>query len=120
MNHEDIIRRYYQAFKEADRETLREITTGDLEHVSEFRVYSDRDTMLDDIWPAVGKSRAEDVRIFGSHPDFMVRYRVVGGDRPPRNMAEHIHFDGDRIAAIEVFVGREVEADAEPKTRTDR
>lgn len=86
-----------------------EVTTADLAHVNEFGTYKDRDAMLDEIWPGVGKSWTEDLQIFGRHPDFMVRYRVVGGERPPRNMAEHIHFEGDGIAAIEVFIGREAE-----------
>jgi hypothetical protein len=109
MDHEETIRRYYLAFKEADRKTLREITTADLAHVSEFGIYNDRDAMLDEIWPGVGKSWAEDLQIFGSYPEFMVRYSVVGGELPPRNMAEHIHFEGGCIAAIEVFIGREEE-----------
>ncbi|MCI0652840.1 MAG: hypothetical protein L0Z55_13260 [Planctomycetes bacterium] len=71
--------------------------------------------MLDEIWPAVGKSWASNVVIFGQAPEFVVLYEhenAPGVERPTMRMAERIRFDGDRIAEIEVFVGRTRPSDA--------
>jgi hypothetical protein len=57
----------------------------------------------------VGQAWATDLRIVGDGPEFVVLYQhenVPGMQRPPMRMAEHLRFDGERIAAIEVFVGR--------------
>lgn len=105
----EIIKGYYRCFKNADKEGLREILTPDFKHISEFAVYTDRDKMIDDIWPEVGKTHAEGLRIFGSHPEYFVRYKIIGGDRPSRNMAEFIRFVDDKIAEIEVFMGRKLD-----------
>ncbi len=108
MNHRKTIREYYNTFKNADKEALQKILIPGFTHLSEFAVYTARDDMIEDIWPTVGQTRAENLQIFGTHPEFMVRYKVVGGERPSRNMSEYIRFEGDKIAEIEVFMGREV------------
>lgn len=109
MNCQQIIKQYYQSYKDTDKEALREILTPDLKHASDFAIYTDRDEMIEDIWPNVGQTWAENLQIFGFHPEFMVRYKVVGGERPSRNMSEYILFKGDKITEIEVFMGRELE-----------
>lgn len=111
MKYNRIIRQYYQSYKDADKEALRETLTADMKHTSDFATYTDRDAMIEEIWLAVGHTWAEDLRIFGSHPAFMVRYRVVGGDRPARSMAEYIRFDGEKITEIEVYMGRAPEGE---------
>lgn len=109
MNYQQIIKQYFQSFKDADKEALRKILTTDLKHVSNFATYTDRDEMIEDIWPTVGQTWAENLQIFGSHPEFMVRYKVAGAGRPSRNMSEYMLFEGDKITEIEVFMGRELE-----------
>lgn len=51
---------------------------------------------------------AEDIRIFGEYPKFMVHFTTVSEERPSTRMAECIRFRESQIAAIEVFVGREL------------
>lgn len=109
MEHHQTIETYYQSYKVADRETLRSLLTDDFHHISEFSEFGSPDEMLDTIWPEVGKSWAEDLQIFDEHPEFLVRYKVVGGEQPSRNMVEYIRFEGEKIAEIEVFTGREIE-----------
>lgn len=109
MEYHQIIQTYYQCYKEADRETLRSLLTDNFRHISSFSEFNDPDTMLDTIWSEVGKSWAEDLQIFGEHPEYMVRYKVVGGNQPARHMSEYIRFEGDKIAESEVFEGRELE-----------
>lgn len=109
MNHKKIIKHYYQAFQDADKEALRATLTVDLNHISDFKIYTNRDDMIEEIWPSVGKTRAVDLQIFGTYPEYMVRYKVTGAEKPARNMSEYIRFNGDKITEIEVFMGREVD-----------
>ena len=111
MDHRQIIESYFRAFRERDQDTLRSILTSDFRHVSGFGEWQERDAMLEAIWPGVGQSWAVDLQVFGEAPDFMVRYRhegLPGLPRPPMSMAEFIRFDGDKIAEIEVYIGREL------------
>lgn len=104
MNHEAAIHFYYRCFEVRDREGLERILSPDFRHVSPFGVHEHRTTMLDQIWPAVGRSWARDIRIFGTAPEFMVRYSLNGD--AGGSMAEYVRFENEMIAEIEVFVGR--------------
>ena len=111
MDHRQIIQDYYRAVRERDREGLRSILTPDFRHVSRFGEWRDRDAMLEAIWPGVGQSWAANLQIFGEAPEFIVRYQhesLPGVQRPPMSMAEFIRFEGDNIAEIEVYFGREL------------
>lgn len=60
---------------------------------------------------AVGRSWAARLRIFGQALEFIVRYEnetASRADRPGMSMAEHMRFEGERIAEIEVFQGRSI------------
>ncbi len=104
MTPEDTIRAYFNAFKTRDRETLEKILTPNFIHSSPFGHFNDRDKMLDAIWPSVGDRWAVDLEIFGEHPAFMVRYRHNVAPQPL--LAEFIRFEGDKIAGIEVYLGK--------------
>jgi hypothetical protein len=111
MDYHKTIELYYSAFRDRDREGLRAILTPGFRHVSSFGEWSDGDAMIGAIWPAVGQSWATNLRIFGEGPECMVRYDLEtapGAPRPPMSMAEYIRFEGDRLAEIEVYVGREL------------
>jgi hypothetical protein len=111
VDHQLIIEAYYRAFRQRDRETLRSILTPDFRHMSSFGEWRDRDAMLEAIWPTVGQSWAVKLQVFGEVPRFMVRYQhesLPGTPRPSMSMAEFIRFDGDQIAEIEVYIGREL------------
>ena len=110
MRHHEVIERYYRCFRERDRAGLREILVPDFHHVSSFGEHSDRDQMLDAIWPAVGHSWARNLHIFGQASEFVVRYEVESPGRPATRMAEYVRFEGDRIAEVEVYIGRELPA----------
>jgi hypothetical protein len=102
MDRKAAIQDYFRAFRERDRAALERLLLPDFRHSSPFGLHEDRDRMLDMIWPEVGRHWAEDVEIYGDGPDYMVRYRHSTGAL----MAEHFRFDGDRIAAVEVYVGK--------------
>ena len=110
MDHEAAIR----CFRERDRAGLERLLTPGFRHVSPFGIHEDRDRMLDEIWPHVGRTWAVDLEIFGEGPDYMVRYRQAGAHRGA--LAEHIRFDGERIAEIHVYVGRSEAGDAASHT----
>lgn len=104
MDATEIIRDYYRCFRERDRERLRELLTPDFRHLSPWNTFEGRDRMLEEIWPHVGKTWAEDIEIFGQGTDYMVRYRHAG--ESTARLAEYIRFDGGRIVEIEVYAGR--------------
>ena len=111
MDYHVAIERYYRAFRERDRDTLQSLLTPDFHFVSSFGEYRERDAMLEAIWPAVGQTWARTLRVFGDGPEFVVLYEhenAPGVRRPPMRMAEYLRFEGERIAALEVFVGRPV------------
>ncbi|MDX1639359.1 MAG: hypothetical protein R3281_15440 [Balneolaceae bacterium] len=62
-NGRDRIRQYYRCFKKADRETLSGLLVPDFRHRSEYATYTDREAMLDDIWPPWAR---RGLAIFGS------------------------------------------------------
>jgi hypothetical protein len=111
MDYHGAIERYYQAYRDRDRESLRSLLVPKFHFVSSFGEYDDRDGMLDDIWPAVGRTWATNLRVFGQGPEFVVLYEhenAPGVECPSMSMAEYIRFEGERIAEIEVFFGRSV------------
>ncbi len=111
MDYHGAIERYYRAFRDRDRESLRSLLTPNFRFVSSFGEYRDREAMLDEIWPAVGQTWAKNLRVFGQGPEFVVLYEhenAPGVERPAMCMAEYVRFEGERIAEIEVFFGRSV------------
>lgn len=110
MEHQDAIRRYYACYREENKEGLRDLLTPDFRHVSSFAEYDDRDAMLEEIWDEVGESWAREIEIYGDGPEYMVRYEIESESMPAMAMAEYVRFEGDRIAEIEVYVGRELDA----------
>ncbi len=117
MDYHGTIRRYYRAYRDRDRESLRSLLAPKVRFLSSFGEYGERDAMLDEIWPAVGQSWATNLRILGQGPEFVVLYEhenAPGVERPAMSMAEYVRFEGDRIAEIEVFVGRSVARPASP------
>ena len=109
MTYHDAIARYYGAFRTRDLESVRALLTADFHFRSPFGEFRDRDAMLEAIWPSVGQTWATNLRVFGDGPELVVLYEhesAPSANRPTLSMAEHIRFEGERIAAIEVFVGR--------------
>ena len=109
MDYRKAIERYYRAYRDRDRESLSLLLKPNFHFVSSFGEYRDRDAMLDEIWPAVGRTWATRLRIFGQVPEFVVLYEhesVPEVDRAGMSMAEYIRFEDEQIAEIEVFEGR--------------
>lgn len=103
MDHKDVIRKYYECFEKKLREPLEQILVKDFIHLSQYARYHDRDQMLDEIWPEVGKTKAADLNIYGKDGKYMVKYKVVG--KREMKMAEYIEFQGEKISKIEVYTG---------------
>jgi hypothetical protein len=109
MDYKTAIEKYYRAYRDRDRESLRKLLTPDFRFRSSFGDYHERDLLLESIWPEVGQSWATGLRIFGDGPEFMVLYEhenAAGVDRPRLRMAEYVRFEGECIAEVEVYVGR--------------
>lgn len=100
MSHEAAIRDYFRAFRDRDRAALERLLVADFRHVSPWGVHEDRDRMLDQIWPDVGRHWAEDIGIERDGQAYLVRYRHSTGTA----MVERFRFEGDRIAEVEVLI----------------
>jgi hypothetical protein len=110
IDHRQIIESYFGGFREREREMLRMILTPDFHHVSSFGEWRDRDAMLEAIWSGVGQRWAVNLQVFGEAPEFMVRYQregLPGSEPSPMSIAEFIRFEDDKIAEIEVYIGRQ-------------
>ena len=103
MSPRETILAYFNCYKERDKEGLRALLTPDFVHSSPFGRFEDRDLMIETIWPAVGPIWAENIEIFGGHPEFMVRYSHAG--EASGRLAEWFRFEGEQIAEIEVYLG---------------
>jgi hypothetical protein len=109
LDYHDALEGYYRAYRDRDREALESLLTPDFYFISSFGEYRERDPMLEEIWAGVGQTWATDLQIFGDGPEFVVLYHhetQPGVERPRMRMAERVKFRGERIAEIEVFVGR--------------
>lgn len=103
---ESRIRRYFDCFKNPDREGLETLLAKSLSYNSPYGSWNDRDQMLDTIWPGVtGATWATDLQLFGEYPTLVVLYRQSG--KASNLMAERFHFTDGLISEIEVFIGRE-------------
>ena len=119
MRYHDAIHQYYRAYRDRDRAALERLLAADFHFRSPFGEYRDREVMLEQIWPYVGQTWATNIRIFGEGPEFVVLYEhenAPGMTRRSAVMAEYVRFEGDRIAEIEVFVGRTGRPDEAPVT----
>lgn len=104
MEYHQAIRDYFDCYKEQNKERLRALLVKDFRYVSVFGEWTDRDAMIEAIWPAVtGRIYATNIEIYGDSPEFLVRY-VHGGDSSA-HIAEYVRFEGEKIAEIEVYFG---------------
>lgn len=106
MSRLDTIQAYYRCYRERDRATLERILTPDLHHRSPWATYTDRDAMLDEIWPHVGKTWAVNIEVFSNGDDYIVTYEhhsEPGAGKHEGTMVERIHFSGDAIDRIDVY-----------------
>jgi hypothetical protein len=106
MNQKEKIQLYYKCMGEKIKEPLYEILHPDLVFLSQYAVYKSRDTMIEDIWPHVGKTQAQELEIFGDEDKFMVKYKIL--HQRNMTMSEYIEFKDDKISKIEVYMGFEL------------
>ena len=108
MNKKEIIRNYYNCYKNKDKESLRKLLKMDFKFKSSYAEYNDRDLMLDEIWPQVlaNDNKVKDLEIFENGNKFMVKYTLELNENV--SMSEYIEFEDDLISKIEVYMGKGV------------
>lgn len=106
MNKKEIIKTYYNCFKKKDRATLEKILKEDFKFTSSYANYTNRDEMLDDIWPQiiVNTDKIIGLEIFENGNRFMVKY-----SNSKASVSEFIRLDNGKIAETEVFIGKKIE-----------
>lgn len=101
MNHKSAIHDYYAAYKNRDRTALERILDKQVQFRSPFGDHGDRDRMLEEIWPSVGRVWAVDMEIFGDGPGSIVRYRHNVSNSP--TLVEHVRSQNNRIVQVDVY-----------------
>ena len=107
MNHEEIIKLYYNCFAQKNRNKLTEILSDDFNFISQYARYTDKESMLNEIWPQVlvNENVISELKVFKADSQFIVRYILVS--KIKQSMCEFIQFKNDEISSIEVFIGNE-------------
>jgi hypothetical protein len=104
MSKKEIVQTYYNCFEKKDRATLEKILKEDFKFTSSYVNYTNRDEMLDDIWPqiVINTNKIVDLEIFENGNRFMVKY-----SNGRASVSEFIRLDGNKIAETKVFIGKE-------------
>jgi ketosteroid isomerase-like protein len=103
----NIIRRYYAAYETKQRTIIDDLLTRNFTFTSPLDDAINRDTYFARCWPNSTTTRRFTLEaIVDNGAETIVQYRLeTTEDKQFRNM-EILHFDGDKIAAIEVYFGR--------------
>lgn len=101
MSKKEIILNYYRAMAEKQRDILVE----DLEFRSSYANYNNRDAMLDEIWPSLGKNKAENIRVLCESDICFARYSLSIKEKQIINTELFQFNDTGQISKIEVFRG---------------
>ena len=101
----EIVRVYFDCYAQRDRATLEKLLVKSLVFKSSYAVYTDRDEMLDEIWPHVitNRSRVENLKCFQCDDQVIARYDLINNG--VTRICELFEFETNRIKSIEVFVG---------------
>ena len=106
MSKKEIVKAYYNSFEKKDRATLEKILKEDFKFTSSYANYTNRDDMLDDIWPqiVINTNKIIGLEIFENGDRFMVKY-----SNGRASVSEFIRFDNNKIVEAEVFIGKIIE-----------
>ena len=110
MNHIETVKASYTAFTTADRDLIERLLAEELTFSAPPDVGIDRAEYFERCWPGAGGTRRFDyVRLVEIGDEVLVTYEATRTDGSRFRNTEIFGFDGDRIAAIEVYFGWDLE-----------
>ncbi len=110
MNHIETVKASYTAFTTADRDLIERLLAEELTFSAPPDVGIDRAAYFERCWPGAGGTRRFDyVRLVEIGDEVLVTYEATRTDGSRFRNTEIFGFDGDRIAAIEVYFGWDLE-----------
>jgi hypothetical protein len=104
------VRDLYRAFASGDRDTVEGIFADEFTFSSPHDVGLDREGYFARCWPGAGRGQEFDfVRLVESGDQVVVTYELKRSDGTRARNTEIFTFTGDRISAVEVYFGWNVE-----------
>jgi ketosteroid isomerase-like protein len=100
-----LVRRYYDAYQVADRETVEALLAPDFTFTSPWDDGISRARYFEHCFPHAGEFRVRDVKVFGDGDEAIARYETEGKQGGTFRNAEFFRFTDGRIRSIEVFFG---------------
>lgn len=104
---EELARRYYVVYQDADREAVEALIAPDFTFTSPWDDHIDRATYFSHCFVHAGefRFRMDTMRVFVQGEDAVVLYETEGKQGGTFRNAELLCFEGGRIRSIEVFFG---------------
>jgi ketosteroid isomerase-like protein len=105
---EKAVRALYAAYIDGRKDIVAAMLTEDFTFSSPRDDHIDRDAYFDRCWPTPPPFTRMEIEYLGLAGDeAVVRYRAVKNDGGAFRNMETLRFRGDRLAAVEVYFGRE-------------
>lgn len=102
------VRALYAAYIDGRKDIVAAMLTEDFTFSSPRDDHIDRDAYFDRCWPTPPPFERMEIEYLGLADDeAVVRYRAVRHDGGAFRNIETLRFRGDRLAAVEVYFGRE-------------
>ena len=119
---EDLARRYFERYQEADRDAIEALLADDFTFTSPWDDHIDRATYFSHCFPHAGEFRFRfPLRIFARGDEAVIIYETEGKQGGTFHNAERFRFRDGRIRSIDVFFGfipgaREMKEQAEAQS----
>jgi ketosteroid isomerase-like protein len=102
-----MVRALYAAYVDGRKDIVGAMLTADFTFSSPRDDHIDRETYFSRCWPQPPPFTAMEIEYLGFTSDeVVVRYRAVKRDGGAFRNMEALRFEGDRLASVEVYFGR--------------
>jgi ketosteroid isomerase-like protein len=105
-DHEQLARRFYDAFAAGDRDFYEEHLAEDFSFSAPPDPLLDREGYFERCWPGAGRGQQfEIVRLIESDDEVIVTYETDTSASNRGRNTEVLTFDGDKVSRVEVYFG---------------
>lgn len=105
-NHVQIVKEFYKAYANADREFVENIITDDFTFSAPPDPLLTRKTYFERCWPGAGKKQLFDfIRLIEHDSDVIVTYELSAPGADKGRNTEIFTFKRDKVARVEVYFG---------------
>jgi len=101
----ELVRKYYGAYQERNRQTLADGLTDDFTFTSPYDDKLDKATYFERCWPNSQRMKLSLEQIAVQGDEAFVRYRAVTPEGKEFRNTEFLTFRGDKLATVDVYFG---------------